>query len=121
MGGRERECEREWEGKRQRQQKNSFNQLIARMQDRTIGTSYYYSSLNYLGYSPFSESYYQANYETKPFAAFGPEGSVSLYLFNFFFNFYFQQTYKANPLSLYITLRQCLEQEIQLVKQEVCI
>jgi hypothetical protein len=35
---------------------------------RTIGTSYYYSSLNYLGYSPYSETCYGGLYETKPFA-----------------------------------------------------
>jgi hypothetical protein len=41
----------------------------AMMEDqRTIGTSYYYSSLNYLGYSPYSEPCYGGLYETKPFA-----------------------------------------------------
>jgi hypothetical protein len=35
--------------------------------NRTIGTNYYYSSLNYLGYSPYNEPCYGGLYETKPF------------------------------------------------------
>jgi len=40
-------------------------------------------------------------------------------IFNFCCCLFFQQTYATNPLGLFVTLRQCLEQEIQLVQQEV--
>ena len=58
------------------------------MEDRTIGTSYYYSSLNYLGYSPYSEPCYGGLYETKPFA-YGANGLVRFSILNFFFCFFF--------------------------------
>jgi hypothetical protein len=45
------------------------------MEDRTLGTSFYYSSLNYLGYSPYSDACYAGMYETKPFIY---PGSVSI-------------------------------------------
>ena len=80
---------------------------------RTIGTSYYYSSLNYLGYSPYSDPCYGGLYETKPFAAYPALVRNNLYLL------FFQQTFASDPLLIYKTLRQCLEQEIQLVQQEV--
>jgi hypothetical protein len=85
------------------------------MDDRTIGTSYYYSSLNYLGYSPYADPGYGDIYETKPFIY---PGMVSFVTSAFFL---FQQTYSLDPLRIYKTLRHCLEQEVQLVQQEVNI
>jgi len=41
-----------------------FDLLLA-MQDRTIGTSYYCSSLNYIGYTDTGS--YHENYDRKPF------------------------------------------------------
>lgn len=64
-----------------------------------LGTSYYYSSLNYLGYSPFAPA--EHCYDVKPEVS-------ALFL---------QQTYGTNPIGLFMTVRTCLEQEMKIVQQ----
>lgn len=73
----------------------------------TVGTSYYYSSLQYLGYSTNTPQ----ECDVKPNLWWV---SALYYLFCLIF---LQATYANNPIALYMAVRHCLEQEMIIVQK----
>ena len=82
----------------------------------TVGTSYYHSSLHYLGYSPYNDPNSMESGDVKPNILWV---SPALIIVHFFFlpPSLSQLSYSTNPIGLFLTVRHCLNQEMKIVNQ----